>query len=196
MKLEDLLFEEEYIHIDAKGKEWVAATEEISLFEIFTAMPNIVKRERRGQDTFIYYIVQGNNYVVLIDEAYHSPSKIRFANFVFGFVNENGDIEYKLQNWKSSPVRVLGAALQILVEEVEKLNVDAITIGASNKYGDVDKRMRVYKKMARWLARMPKFGVHQEVLKTSTGKMSIVWTPNLTAEQHNAFEEYLVGRGK
>lgn len=196
MLLRDILTDKELV--EHFGEEQAEDMMSWPCFEMFEGRTVIINRQEVGNNINVYYEFEGNKYVVEIQKGKHIPTQITFANFAFAFVGENETPDYNLQNWKASPFRVVGGAIQIAKEEFQKLHVDAVVLGVANKYGAVEKRMRLYSKIAQWMVKnfIGGMKVIRDNIQTLNGRVIIITTANISQKKLIAFEEYLRERGK
>lgn len=163
----------------------------VFLDEIFDAIPTNVSWEKQGNTEFGYFNIDGTKYAVVIDIILtQTDLPYQIWHIGFGHVNDKGDIEYSLQNWRSSPSKVLGGVLYMLNQKFSQRDPDVLVLGASEKFGEAKKRMQLYQAIA--VRYQKQFVAANYSLKTREGDSIIVlYSKDLNPENKKEIYEIL-----
>ena len=129
--------------------------------------------------------IGGNKYTIHLDEyVFNFKSSGKRCEFVdIGFVVHTADGEsWTATNFNKNQVKILGTVLGGVREKILKIKPDALIFGVNFKNGDVEKRLSIYKRMAKMYAKMS-YGIMQDKIKTPNGEYIAAVRSELSSEE-------------
>ena len=121
--------------------------------EIFDSRPEEIIWTVAGDTQYGHFEIEGNWYAVLLESASYAidGQAFSFVNAAFGAVDDQHDnqLDFNLQHFKTSPMKVLGGVLKAIDEKQHWIDKhDAVIMGVSDRYEDPHKRIKLYDRIA------------------------------------------------
>ncbi|MGI0076133.1 MAG: NUDIX hydrolase [Nitrosopumilaceae archaeon] len=164
----------------------------VRLNEVLDNYPTKITWTKKGNEYQGYFNIEGHPYVAILE---YIPFPIqdktfRMINLAFAAIDEQGQFSYALQNWKTSPFKVLGGVLKAYDEKRKELEHDVLLLGVSNDYGNIEDRMRLYNFIANRY--MKGFGTRHMDVKTHNGVVTILINTRITTpEERGLISSYV-----
>lgn len=164
----------------------------INLTEVLDYRPEKIVWEHKGNVLTGKFEVEGNMYGVFFE--FGKVGKYNFTNIGFSAYDKNGKEDRNLQNWKSSPYKVLGGVIKGFDEQLDHIlkTQDAVVFGVTNQYGEPEKRMKMYTFIARKYAKT--FGVLDQNIVTRSGRAQVLYnTDKVDEDQRKEIDDLIKG---
>jgi 8-oxo-dGTP pyrophosphatase MutT (NUDIX family) len=160
----------------------------VPINEVLDYTPEYVRYKSTSNMTSGYFNVEGHPYVASVE--FGNTNGINFGDVLFAAEDSNGLPDYDIQNWETSPYKVLGGVMKVFDKIIsDNPTIHVYLFGTDRSHGDVDKRMKLYNFVARRYAKQ--FGRVGESLPTKNGKCTVLYTNDLTPDEQNAVIQFI-----
>lgn len=159
-----------------------------SLLEVFGFNPDI-KFTKENENYTGEFSLDNRTYKIIIDlyDLSLPKRKLNSLDFGFQFVDKSGPT-WKLTNFNKDASKIIGVTINSVGKFIKSLDVDIIIFGANYENGDVDKRIKLYDKIASKYSILYGFTSIYKI-ENSNGKYTVVSNKKLTNDEIKYIEE-------
>ena len=159
-----------------------------SLLEVFGFKPNI-KFSKENENYIGEFFIDDRTYKIVIDlyDLNLPEQKLNALDFGFQFIDKSGPT-WKLTHFNKDASKIIGATINSIGNFIKTLDVDIIIFGANYENGDVDRRIKLYDKIASKYSVLYGFTSIYKI-ENNKGKYTVVSNKKLTDDEIKYIEE-------